>query len=799
MIHIRNKLKMGLLFTSTAVLIPKMAYGQTNYKIPDLGSSDNQDTSELFLNPNFNITENSQENVLLSIAEPETIAQLPDKSNYQQSKAADLEQLDSKSEQKNNNQIICPPQAVISAEFSQARSDTKNIANQTCKPDTLDKPEFSKQKIEIQPNIVDLDTNKNFVIPPQIIKDSKVPEFTTTIPLNGTEINHLTKWQFVGNTTFSDNTNISFDVKALLKINSQIEQSLTKNNIFSIDYRGNYLQLQTVRKKREISLTRKEPQTLLGTEIQLSLTGSCLLENPNTQQQCTYIPSAVTDKNSIDPDTLLPTQIFQNSKLGDVVTPESLVAMKQPGFQLGANGQEYGVDLFFPKSGGTYGNRQSNQTSVTRKEDIDNIPVGIYSTVRQIVRANDKEAVIGRTIRGFGVIGNDKNILINSALQLTGLILPDADPQIEGSINPVNQNINKNLFLAANNVRLPANSYTFYQAGIGKAKTPDSQTTELNQISAANFDSLWIGVSPVTKYSLSTKSRYELTGLRRILSAGGTEGGVDSNINFSSLVNGQEFSTGTLKDFYSQVYLTMFNQDANLIRSSKYTEETNFYPHISISGNITGINNVWRYYGGMIGGEKINAYLGTDFTRYTFDGWTFSAGGIAYTNPDNDHYSQISGNVSKKITLGKNANLVLSTGLNYAFDRKTDFGNYVINSPASSVTLGARANLGSVSIGLVNYFGDILPNSIANTLLADISVKFSDNFQVSAYYTPINESYSRSPFGAKAQWKLGNNENSPTLSFSWNNNEYKFGSDPLGNKLGVTDNVFSVLFKFSSF
>lgn len=79
----------------------------------------------------------------------------------------------------------------------------------------------------------------------------------------------------------------------------------------------------------------------------------------------------------------------------------------------------------------------------------------MYSTVRQIVRANDKKAVIGRTIRGFGLLVDDENRLLNSALQLGNFILPDAEPKIEGGINQVNSNINRNLFLAANNTRIP--------------------------------------------------------------------------------------------------------------------------------------------------------------------------------------------------------------------------------------------------------------------------------------------------------------------------------------------------------
>lgn len=103
------------------------------------------------------------------------------------------------------------------------------------------------------------------------------------------------------------------------------------------------------------------------------------------------------------------------------------------------------------------------------------------------------------------------------------------------------------------------------------------------------------------------------------MSAAGAEGGLNSNINIATNINGH-FSNYLMKDFYSQIYLQVFSHEANFHTTTKFTEETNFYPHISITGNIATLNNIWRYYGGMIGGEKINAYVGTDFTQYTNDG-----------------------------------------------------------------------------------------------------------------------------------------------------------------------------------
>ena len=73
-----------------------------------------------------------------------------------------------------------------------------------------------------------------------------------------------------------------------------------------------------------------------------------------------------------------------------------------------------------------------------------------------------------------------------------------------------------------------------------------------------------------------------------------------------------------------------------------------------------------------------------------------SAGAIGYLNPDRYYYSQVLGNLAKKITVNKNANLTLSTAFNYALDRETMIGSTVIISPASYVTLEAKANLGNV-------------------------------------------------------------------------------------------------------
>jgi hypothetical protein len=843
MILVSNKFTFGLLLVLITVLIPKVVYGEVDKNPWDVDSQNGVATQQSpqaviknsLLKDNAKITPQSDANT-----SPELTNPLQDKFNLETPQVSQqLEKTTNEKKRntqkpcnesniakpeftpvtnlkpKNHNQNPVNPDNIAQPRFSKETDLRTNNHQDSCKPDNIKKPELTSQlpqqkkqtpptsdyeeKLDPartgnqQPTPEKPSEDFKYIMSPRIADNKKVNTFTTTIPLNSTVINHLTKTEYFVGGNFGDSLNTNFDSSALFKLNSQIKESLTKDNIFTIEQTGSYIQLQTVRKKNEVTISTKEPQTLFGTQIQLSLIGTCIFPGSNPDSQCAYTPGLVTDRNSIDRDTLLPKRIFQTSSIGDVVTQESIAAMQQPGFQGGANGQEIGVDLYFPNSGGFPGNTQSDKTSISREERNENTTAGFYSTVRQIVRVNDKEAVIGRTVRGYGLIADDNNTLADSALQLSNLLLPDIDPQIEGGKNPVNKNINQNLFLAANNVRLPVNSFTFYNGGVGRAETPKSGNT-LKQLPPGIFNSVWIGVSPVTTRSLSNSTYYEVTGEPRILAAAGAEGGITSNAAFASLVNGQAFSTANLKDFYAQIYLAIFNQDVNFVRANKFTEEINYYPHISVSGNVTGFDDVWRYYGGAIAGSNLNAYIGTDYSKNTVNGWNYFIGSTIYTNPDADYYSQVVGSVSKKIPLGKNSNFVLSTGFNYAIDRKVDIGGVIFNSPASSVTLGARVNIGFVSLGLTNYFGDILPNSLSNTLSSDLTLTFSNNFLLSGYYTPINENVSRSLYGLQALWKLGKNSNQ-SIIMSWMNNDYNFGVDTNGNKLQTNNNVFRVLLK----
>lgn len=631
-------------------------------------------------------------------------------------------------------------------------------------------------------------TEQEYIIYPRFANEKKIHPRTTTIPLNGELINHLTDNQLNLGSSFGNNQNITFDVNGLVKLSGQIRENVTKNNILTVDQIGEYLQLQTVRKTREVTVNFREPQTVLGTHLQFSMIGSCILPGGNPNQICTYIPGLKSA--DINPESLTPRRIFQTSKVGDIVKAETIAAIRQPGFQSGANGQEIGIDLFLPNTGSLIGNSTGNQLSITRKEEIDNTPVAIYSRVRQIVKVNDREAVMGRTVRGFSFILNDDNTLLNTALQLGYILLPDIIPSIASSENKVNSNVNNNLFLAANNVRLPANSLTAYHGGIARAQSVPSNAENLSQVPAAIFNGIWLGASPIIKRRSDISTRFEQTGPQTVSSSGGGEGGYGSNVSFVSNINNQVVSTLDLQDFHTQVYVKTLNQEVNNVTSNRYREETKYAPHLSFTGNITGTKEALRYYTGVIGAEEIKAYGGVDFSKNTANGWNFSGGVIGYINPDIDYYSQVTGSFGKRILLSRNSNLVISTGVNYAFDRETRPHDFV-----NSITVRARANLGNVWFGVTNYFADVLPDSLRNTLVISAGIKFSNNFLLSTYYNPINENSARSVYGAGARLRLGKNQHSPTLNLSWRNNEYDYGRDGTGNELKVNENIFTVFLR----
>jgi len=97
--------------------------------------------------------------------------------------------------------------------------------------------------------------------------------------------------------------------------------------------------------------------------------------------------------------------------------------------------------------------------------------------------------------------------------------------------------------------------------------------------------------------------------------------------------------------------LDVTRQDA--IRRVTSTETTDYrlVPHLSFSGNRTGGEDVLRYYAGIILSDEANAYIGTDYTLATEDGWNAYARLDLYSAPDLDYRSEAEVRGSRTFTV----------------------------------------------------------------------------------------------------------------------------------------------------
>ena len=345
------------------------------------------------------------------------------------------------------------------------------------------------------------------------------------------------------------------------------------------------------------------------------------------------------------------------------------------------------------------------------------------------------------------------------------------------------------MFLAANNTRLPENGLVIYQGGLGRSK---SLTDEMENGSApdASFNSVWLGLSPVVERSLTTEVRFETLGnQQRSLQAGG-EGGAETDIDFFANIDGLGITTDLLEDFYIQNYVSFLERDVNFVTEEIFTEETNYYPHLSLTGNITGSDRAFRYYGGVIASEEAKVYLGSDYTE-NINNWRVNIAAIGYTNPDRDYFSRVEGVIGRQWEFDPRASLTVSAGFRYAWDRPEED---ILDDPIdNNANIGATLRVDSFSLNLRRLF-DIFPDSTGNQVRAGIGVDIGDRATLSAFFIPQRDIES---FGLTGEYQLGNEGLLKSVIVQWNRSVYDFGEDVFSNNLTDANDTFSVLVNFS--
>ncbi|BAW96962.1 hypothetical protein NIES970_19060 [[Synechococcus] sp. NIES-970] len=670
------------------------------------------------------------------------------------------------------------------------------------------------------------DLEEELETPLQTVGDERVQARLTRFILDGSIYSHLSNWGVSSSVTSADESINDTGFSIFKKLDSSIKVGLTKDNILITDFNGIYTRLSTALRSREVETNIDVPVNLLGFRQRITITGDCGPLNLEGDE-CSFLPPLQFEGYD---DSLIPTRLSLREDwvpLFGEVSPETLEFIKQPGFQQGLPGEELGLDILVPNAG-SFEDTSRNRVA-SRFEETDNAVTFSLNHVRQVLKQNYQEAVLGRTIRGVNVISGDEDAALDTVIQLaTASWLPDANPSIEGSDRPFNPRINDNLFKAANGVRLPVNSYTSYQVGVARAASiSDELAANPNPAQAPEGRShyLWMGLSPVINRSFevtaSGNTFKDVGSFTPIFSfeaeagqanfgsnqpgLGGLENGVN-NINNVEVIGNILGNTITdLQGAYVQIALDIGLTNATAINTTMYRELVNFVPHISFTGNVTDYHTNRRYYVGALfdytggeSGQKINPYIGADYNFDNRQGLKASTGFIGYANPDRDYYSRVWGNVSQTFSGSRSStkgpsqtSFTVALNVDYAIDQEESIDGLddeiFIGSRGSKVTLSGAGRFGSLVAGVTHNFGNILKNSDESYTRLQIGTQLGEKVSLSGYYTPFDEGTDVDVYGVSLGFNLGGNNTDARISLGWNQKKYVFDSnDVLDNRYTIT-------------
>jgi hypothetical protein len=632
-----------------------------------------------------------------------------------------------------------------------------------------------------------------FIVPPQILPPQQVDPFSTQYVLNGDKISHLTPTVAKsgiesGNFRTSD---VNFNVYQILRADNI--QSVTKDSVVRVNSHIESVGIRSIAQQRQVTTISSKPQTLLGARQQISLDANCR-DNPG--QTCTYLPGIVIDESTIDARNLQPTGVTITSQYGDIISPASVAAIAQPGFQAGANGEKFGIDLYLPALGLVTTPWSLNSPSTgTRREDL-NSTVAINATrMERDFATNGVESTLSQTIRSVNYIHGDRHQLLNLAVQALGQVLPAAQIGIAPGKPGAKIVVNPNLYRAANAVRIPDNSQTVYQAGSGRAI---SRGKEPNVLPGASHQAVWIGLSPIVERKFVNDYYYVTRAPAQIVNSNGGEAGVPVAVN----LNNFGFNSDSLQNPYSQGYLTIYNRNVDRVDTETLHQRTDYYPHISFTGVNMSENSLWRYYTGAIASigstSPIKAYIGGDYSTATKQGLTLGLGGIGYLNPDPEYASQLFASTSQSLQLGANPrhNLRVGMNANYILNGAVTLQSIPVRSSQSYVNAGVTVDLGDVSIGGTQFFGNLLPDSTESKTLFNVGWKITDRLNLGVFYTAADRNISTNPYGANLSLALDPSANS-LLYLGWNAAEIDFRRTLGANANIYRDNTLSVSVRLS--
>ena len=574
---------------------------------------------------------------------------------------------------------------------------------------------------------------------------------------------------------------------------------------------GWYGQLQMVDRTRTVRWRRQVPVELIGFDLDLSVTGGCLAPGTAADALCTFTPGMTVGEDDLDPDTLTPGRFRFDSEFGDQIDPATHQALKDaPDFVRGDPelDERVGISLEVPNAGQILDESRRSLSGINRTERTVRRPMFTLSHVEQTVRSSDREASLERTTRGFVLLEGGEWDRYSIGAQLGAWLLPGFSGQLpQGDGGPPRGDISNNLFLASNNLRVPRDSFTMFQTGVGHVDHPDTAPQTPDDTPAVFYNSIWLGVSPMRTVERSTTtSRVRTTGPREFQQTRYSQGGIGTPFEdivgritiideIANDINSLELQN--IDDIFVQAGLGVSRQQALEELVTEQRSSFRYVPHLSFTGNRTDGRSVIRYYTGVINPKHANFYLGADMTRQSDNGVRVSASVIGYTRPDPDYYSNAEVSIARSFATGDGNAMTVGVSGGMEFDRPS----LIAESPTSRDQDDGLELFGQYQADWGRLTGRLRASNLRNggtTHSATIGATLPvfERSQMSVQVTPVSneDAFVQARVGMAVP--LTERSGGPVLRAQYARLKYNFGNDAFGQGQSVTEDTVRASLQF---
>ena len=627
---------------------------------------------------------------------------------------------------------------------------------------------------------------------------------TSTLAFDGMSFDLDDTWLYDLTALEGTSRDLSFTGSVVRVLENNVTDRVSRT-LFQRNQNAWVLQLSSEVDSISTSLTQSQAGRMLGYHLDLTATGRCFLPGSSPDAFCTYTPGMSTVPDGYDPKTFVPTVFQIDTAVGEVISEDLHDSLKAPGFQRGediADESLVGLSFDIPYAGfiadeGTPGELDRNQTITNRLVlSVANIDQNLFS--------NSQSATLDRTVRAFVLLRPDEWTTAAILTQASALVLPSMYRTLEATEADARLNISNNLFYAANNARIPADSFTVLQTGSAYVEHSSTPPRSALETPTAIYSGVWLGFSPVRTTTLTMEETLVPMGPQKSVSGlVYAEGGIGSPFLdaldlgltiFDSIDESiTEINFQGIDDLYVQSGLDLTEQDAVQKMTSTETNEFRYVPHLSYNGNVTTGISVLRYYLGVVVDDTPNIYVGGDYTVATEDGWNGYARLDLYSEPDTDYTSEIEAQIARSIRLDADSSFSVGVSgraqLGDGFDE-----NFIptLDPDGTVLELVGQYNTGPVGLLARHRITDSPSLGDEQGTTFGLSYQTSDLLAISAQATPFSSETSYVEAALGVSWHVTEEVGSPTLTMQFARARYSALSATTGETLETVESILEI-------